>query len=104
MASPTKSYLPLTYGPNGDQSDQCSRTNTSLKCFIGGEIRTNNNLGLAGVQTLFLREHNRIATKLASVNTWMNDEQLFNEARRILIGIYQHIVYNEWVRKRCLFY
>ena len=67
-------------------------------------MRTSNNLGLAGVQTLFLREHNRIATKLASVNTWMNDEQLFNEARRILIGIYQHIVYNEWVRKKCLFY
>ena len=103
VAFPPKSYLPLTYGPNGNQSDECSLTE-QISCFIAGDTRTNNNLGLAGVHTLFLREHNRIATKLASVNTWMNDEQLFNEARRILIAIYQHIVYNEWVGKKCLFY
>ena len=56
-------------------------------------------LGLSSIHTLFLREHNRIATELALVNPLWSDDKIFNEARRILIGIYQHIIYNEWVCK-----
>ena len=100
VASTSKGYLANVYGPNGNQSDVCSRTNSSLPCFIGGEMRASNNLGVASVQTLFLREHNRVASKLALVNPWMNDDQLYNEARRLLIGIYQHIVYNEYVKEK----
>ena len=36
-------YLPVTYDDN--QSDQCSKTNSSIKCFVGGETRTTENLG-----------------------------------------------------------
>jgi hypothetical protein len=35
---------------------------------MAGEHRTSENLGLVGVQTLFNREHNRIATALAKVS------------------------------------
>ena len=47
------------------------------------------------MHTLFMREHNRIATQLANVNPSWSDDKLFNEARKILLGVYQHIIYNE---------
>ena len=44
-----------------------------------------------------MREHNRVAGQLARINPTWSDERLFNEARRIVIATYQHIVYNEYV-------
>ena len=89
------SYLPNTFDSN--QSDQCSMTDSTMKCFVAGDSRTSENLGLISLHTLFMREHNRIATQLSFVNPSWNDDKIFHETRRILIGIYQHIIYNEWV-------
>lgn len=75
----------------------CRDTDESRKCFAAGEGRTNENLGLTGVQNLFMREHNRIASELSRVNPQWDDERLYQEARKANIAIMQHIVYNEWL-------
>ena len=90
----SRKYLPLTYGKGF--SDSCS-SSTTRKCFVAGESRPSENLGLAGVHTLFMREHNRIASQLAIVNPKWKDETLYQESRRLLLGIYQHIVYDQWI-------
>lgn len=64
---------------------------------MAGEPRANENLGLVGVHTLFLREHNRIAEQLQLLNPTWNDERLFFETRKIVLGIYQNIVFGEWL-------
>lgn len=60
-----------------------------------GRVNEQPNLGLLHI--IFMREHNRIANELSSVNRNWSDEQLFQEARKILIAKYQHILYNEWL-------
>lgn len=42
-----------------------------------------------------LREHNRVAGSLARINPHWNDERIFQTARTIMIGMFQHISVNE---------
>lgn len=65
--------------------------------FIAGDARAGQTPMLALIHSLFYRLHNIIAKRLSRVNKKWNDDKLFFESRRIVIAIYQHIVYNEWL-------
>ena len=67
------------------------------ECFKTGEKRAEENAFLTGFHTLWLREHNRIATDLKSVNPRWTDERLYQETRRIVVAELNHIVYNEYL-------
>ena len=65
--------------------------------FQAGDIRANENPNLIALQTLFVREHNRVATKMAADHPDWNDERLYQEARKIVVGEIQAITYNEYL-------
>lgn len=68
-----------------------------FRCYRGGDARINQNNGLTVLQILYMREHNRLAVGLRAINPLWSDERLFQEARRINVAAYQHVVYYEWL-------
>lgn len=65
--------------------------------FAAGDVRANENIELTVLETLFVRNHNLIASKLGKEHPAWTDEQLYQEARKINIADYQSIIYNEWI-------
>ena len=65
--------------------------------FFSGDIRGTEMPGLAAVHTIFLREHNRVARGLFHLRRDWNDEQLYQNARRIVIAQWQNAVYGEYL-------
>ncbi|XP_066457645.1 myeloperoxidase-like [Eleutherodactylus coqui] len=88
-------FLPF----RGNAPDPCSRNNLSLglPCFVAGDFRSNQQLMLMSFHALFLREHNRIATKLRYLNQAWSGEKLYQEARKIIIALTQKITYKNWL-------
>ena len=66
-------------------------------CFFAGDSRATEQPLLTLMHTLWMREHNRVARQLASLNPTWADETIFQEARRIVIAEIQHITYAEWL-------
>src|SRR5262249_40674832 len=65
--------------------------------FAGGDFRTNENIELTSLHTLFMREHNRLADEIAAANPGMSDEDIYQRARAIVGAEIQVITYNEWI-------
>ena len=75
----------------------CLSDSKTEPCFISGDSRVNENMVLTSIFTLFSREHNRLASILKSLNPKWSGETLFQESRRILIAIYQKIIYEDFI-------
>ncbi|CAC5377039.1 PXDN [Mytilus coruscus] len=70
--------------------------NPNIKCFKAGDPRVNQQPALMALQTIWMKEHNRIAEKLTQLNGW-NDEKAYQEARKIIGAMIQHVTYNEYL-------
>ncbi|MEL7371134.1 MAG: peroxidase family protein, partial [Myxococcota bacterium] len=65
--------------------------------FVAGDIRVNEQVGLAVMHTLFVREHNRRAAELRRDFPEASADEIFEAARRLVIAEIQMITYNEWL-------
>ena len=110
----------VTYwNPKGDLID--SNAKTALEAhFVAGDGRLNENIGLTAVQEVFVTEHNRVVTllkqqygltgeqpaggwtwtdPLTGISTKITGEELFQQAKLFNEMIYQHLVFDQFVRK-----
>lgn len=67
------------------------------KYFVAGDIRANEQPALIAMHTLFVREHNRRARKLAKKHRNWSDEQIYQRARKEVGAIIQAITYEEFL-------
>jgi peroxidase len=65
--------------------------------FAAGDVRANENIELTSMHTLFVREHNRIAARIAAANSSLSDDEVYQRARTIVVAEIQAITYNEWL-------
>ncbi|XP_061393833.1 peroxidasin [Musca vetustissima] len=68
-----------------------------MNCFVSGDIRVNEQVGLLAMHTIWLREHNRIATALKDINPQWEGNTLYHETRKIVGAQMQHITYKHWL-------
>ena len=87
---------------------RCQKQNTTIFIILEnksvfffrpilGDFRVNEHHALLSMHTIWMREHNRVAKELKKFNPRWNDEKLYQEARRIVVAEYQHIIYTEWL-------
>ena len=97
--------LPLNFNNDEDCQERGG-------CFLAGDRRVNENTALAAMHTVWVRLHNFYAQfirkifdllpqlfKSASLSKDEKDEVIFQESRKIVIALVQHIYYNEWLPK-----
>ena len=70
---------------------------TGPELFLAGDVRANEQVGLAALHTLFVREHNRLAEEIALNDPSLTGEQIHQEARRVVGALMQVITYNEFL-------
>ncbi|KAH6921813.1 hypothetical protein HPB50_005040 [Hyalomma asiaticum] len=58
-------YMPDSFSP---YADHCSLPEENAFCLRAGDSRANQQPGILSMQTLWVREHNRIARRLACIN------------------------------------
>uniref|UniRef100_A0A8C3TFJ7 Peroxidasin like n=1 Tax=Chelydra serpentina TaxID=8475 RepID=A0A8C3TFJ7_CHESE len=92
-----KHLLPFATSP----PTECRRdeNESSIPCFLAGDHRVNEQLGLTAMHTLWFREHNRIARALLKMNPHWDGDTIYNEARKIVGAQMQHITYSHWLPK-----
>ncbi len=64
---------------------------------MAGDIRADENISLTALQALFVREHNRLADEISTNDSSLTDEQIYQQARGIVIAEIQAITYNEFL-------
>nr|XP_005583875.2 eosinophil peroxidase [Macaca fascicularis] len=81
------------------RDDPCLLTNRSARipCFLAGDTRSTETPKLAAMHTLFMREHNRLATELRRLNPRWTGDKLYNEARKIMGAMVQIITYRDFL-------
>jgi peroxidase len=95
-----KRQLPYDFhGIIGPADCQIESSKRYIPCFLTGDSRANEHLGLTAMHTLWMREHNRIATELSDINPHWDGNMLYHEARKIVGAMMQHITYTEWLPK-----
>nr|ABO52828.1 IP04158p [Drosophila melanogaster] len=87
----------LVYGRGDPAEDVCQRGAIATKCIRSGDGRSGEQPGLLAMHHVWVGEHNRIAMELSELNPHWSDEKVYQETRRIVGAMFQHITFREFL-------
>ncbi|ALC47914.1 CG42331 [Drosophila busckii] len=87
----------LVYGRGNLADDVCHRGAIAAHCIRSGDGRSGEQPGLLAMHLVWVGEHNRISLNLSDLNPHWSDEKLYQETRRIIGAMFQHITYREFL-------
>ncbi|XP_046806470.1 uncharacterized protein LOC111676439 [Lucilia cuprina] len=87
----------LIFGRGNPADDVCQRGAIATHCIRSGDGRSGEQPGLLALHHVWVHEHNHIATKLSEMNLHWSDEKIYQETRRIIGAMFQHITYREFL-------
>ncbi|HBE68654.1 MAG TPA: hypothetical protein DDW52_10955 [Planctomycetaceae bacterium] len=100
LKTSTSDLLPLndllTFPEGALENDNAGRFAPN-ELFVAGDIRVNENVLLLSLHTLLVREHNRLADEIATRDPTLNDEAIYQQARKLVGAMIQHITYQEYL-------
>ena len=67
------------------------------KYYVAGDVRANEQTALLSMHILFAREHNRLCDVLKADDPALNDEEIFQLARKYVGAYIQQITFSEWL-------
>ncbi|XP_069057910.1 eosinophil peroxidase-like [Pleurodeles waltl] len=90
-----RAFLPFEV----NQNSVCASTDetSGTPCFIAGDRRASEHTGLITLHTLFVREHNRLAGILKTLNPRWNGEKIYQESRKIVGAMMQIITFRDYI-------
>ncbi|PQA88361.1 peroxidase family protein [Hyphococcus luteus] len=65
--------------------------------FLAGDVRSNEQVGLTSMHTLFMREHNRWADYIRKTRPWFSGDDVYYAARRMVNAEIQIITYEQFL-------
>jgi peroxidase len=94
LLTSANNLLPYNTGGLPNQNNGQTPAN---QLFLAGDIRANENLLLTSMQTVFMREHNRLVDLIAVQQPGLNAEAQYQLARKIVGAELQAITYKEFL-------
>ncbi|KAG5883010.1 hypothetical protein JTB14_033465 [Gonioctena quinquepunctata] len=83
--------------PDPPGGELCRAGALTTDCFQPGDGRVAEQPGLTALHTVWIRFHNKVATVLSRHNPHWSDEKVFQETRKIVYSLIQHITYREFL-------
>ncbi|XP_057323935.1 chorion peroxidase-like [Microplitis mediator] len=83
--------------PKKKSDNLCQQGSLSTNCFRAGDARLSEQPALTSLHIVLIRLHNKLATGLNTLNPHWSDEKLFQESRKIVGALVQHITYREYL-------
>ncbi|XP_066268393.1 peroxidasin homolog [Branchiostoma lanceolatum] len=90
-----KELLPSAITDEFHCPESSNPSSRNQPCFQAGDVRVNEQPALTSMHTVWLREHNRIADRLADINAHWDEDRVFYETRKIVGAMIQQITYAE---------
>ena len=83
--------------PYNEQGLENEGGNDLTSLFVAGDVRANEQIGLISMQTLLVREHNRLADLVADRNPALTGDEIYQMARKIVGAQVQAVTFGEFL-------